>query len=163
MGKLKPFVVKSSSKLSIVNVEIIIQVWGGGCSLRCFLYFKFTWIDNTKYSANLCFSETIHHLYFCRWNWNCCARCFLPALRGLCTNSASYEYKNKSASNGAQLVPIGIPVVCWNIHPPNSLWQMHLSIFVVHQSDYERSMCLCSQWQHTESDGYHIYGRNTGW
>ena len=35
----------------------------------------------------------------------------MPAWRRLCTNSASYEYKNKSASNGAQLVPIGMPIV----------------------------------------------------
>ena len=68
------------------------------------------WILNTL--QILCFSETIHHLYICRWN--CCARCFLSAWRRLCTNSASYEYKNKSASNGAQLVPIGMPIVCWN-------------------------------------------------
>ena len=42
-GKIEviPLDVKPSSKLSIVNVEITIQVWGGGCSLRCFLYFKF--------------------------------------------------------------------------------------------------------------------------
>ena len=41
-GKIEviPFVVEPSSKLSIVNVEITIQVWEGGCSLRCFLHFK---------------------------------------------------------------------------------------------------------------------------
>ena len=46
-GKIEviPFVVSPCSKLSIVNVEIPIQVWGGGCSLRCCLYFKSTWID----------------------------------------------------------------------------------------------------------------------
>ena len=43
---------------------------------------------------------------------NCCAGCFLPAWRRLCTNSASYEFENKSTSNGAQLVPIGMPIVC---------------------------------------------------
>ena len=58
-----PFVVKSSSKLSIVNVEITIQVWGGGCSLPCFLYLKFTWIDELKKTLQiLCRLETIHHL-----------------------------------------------------------------------------------------------------
>ena len=40
-----PSVVKPSSKLSIVNVEITVQVWRGGCSLRCFLYFKLTCIN----------------------------------------------------------------------------------------------------------------------
>jgi hypothetical protein len=29
------------------------------------------------------------------------------------TNSASYEYENKSADKGAQLVPIGMPTDCW--------------------------------------------------
>jgi len=32
-----------------------------------------------------------------------------------------YEYKNKSARRGAQLVPIGMPTVCWKIRPPNSI------------------------------------------
>ena len=36
--------------------------------------------------------------------------CFLNLLFcRCCTQSASYDYKNKSATNGAQLVPIGIP------------------------------------------------------
>ena len=41
-GKIEviPFVVKPSSKLSIVNVEITIQVCGGCCSLRCFPLFQ---------------------------------------------------------------------------------------------------------------------------
>ena len=39
--------------------------------------------------------------------------CFLSLLFGRCfTKSASYEYKNKSATNEAQLVPIGLPTVC---------------------------------------------------
>ena len=37
-----------------------------------------------------------------------------------CTKLASYEYKNKSATNGAQLVPIGIPpqlyIIGHNVH-----------------------------------------------
>ena len=35
-------------------------------------------------------------------------------------NSASFEYKNKSASYGEQLVPIGMTIICLNIRPPNS-------------------------------------------
>ena len=86
---------------------------------------------------------------------NCCARCFLPALRRLCINSSSYEYKNKSTSNGAQLVcRLFAEISVRRI--PASLWHLHLSIFVVHQSDPERSVCLRSQWQHTESDVYHF-------
>ena len=34
--------------------------------------------------------------------------------------SASYEYKNKSASRGAQFVPIGIVTVCLKTRSPNS-------------------------------------------
>ena len=49
-----PFVVKPSSKLSNVNVEITIQVRGGGCSLRCFLYFKFTGIDEFQILCKFC-------------------------------------------------------------------------------------------------------------
>ena len=53
-GKIEviPLVVMPSSKLSIVNVEITIQVWGGGCSLRCFLYF--TWIDEFQILCKFC-------------------------------------------------------------------------------------------------------------
>ena len=46
--------VKPSSKLSSVNVEITIQVWGIGCSLSCFLYFKFTWIDEFQILCKFC-------------------------------------------------------------------------------------------------------------
>ena len=43
------------------------------------------------------------------------ARCFFfLSFRRFGMNSASYEYKNKSAGRGAQLVPIGI--VCWHIN-----------------------------------------------
>ena len=54
-GKIEAitFVVKLSSKLSIFNVEILI-VWGGGCRLRCFLYFKFTWIDAFQMLCKFC-------------------------------------------------------------------------------------------------------------
>ena len=55
---------------------------------------------NSKYSVNFVFffSDNTSSIYL-KVKLNCCARCFLPALRRLCTNSASYEYKNKSASN----------------------------------------------------------------
>ena len=33
-------------------------------------------------------------------------------------NSDSYEYKNKSARRGAQFVPVGMPMTCWNSIPP---------------------------------------------
>ena len=93
---------------------------------------------------------------------NCCARCFLPALRRLYTNSASYEYNNKSASNGAQLVTINIPIVCWNIRPPNStkissiryssnFMKSVSEYFMVHQRDPGRSIYLCSQWQQNDN------------
>ena len=31
-------------------------------------------------------------------------------------NSASNEYRNMSAMTGAQLVPIGMPIICWKHH-----------------------------------------------
>jgi hypothetical protein len=36
------------------------------------------------------------------------------------TNSASYEYKNKSANKGAQLVSIGMPTNCWKTWSPKT-------------------------------------------
>ena len=35
-------------------------------------------------------------------------------------NSASYEYTNMSARRGAQLVPIGMPTICWKTFPPKT-------------------------------------------
>lgn len=35
-------------------------------------------------------------------------------------NSASYNYENKSANRGAQLVPMGIPTVCWKTWSPKT-------------------------------------------
>ena len=32
-------------------------------------------------------------------------------------NSASYEYRNMSARRGAQLVPMGMPIICWKTFP----------------------------------------------
>ena len=87
--------------------------------------------------VNVCTSRQILETY----SWN-----FVKLL------SASYEHKNMSTSNGEQLKPIVMPIVCWNIHPPNStccqwyspatLWCLHQSIFAVHQNGPERSMCL---------------------
>ena len=37
-------------------------------------------------------------------------------------NSVSFEYENKSARRGAELVPIGMPTCCWKKAPPN--WQI---------------------------------------
>ena len=58
-----PYVAKPSSKLSTVNVEITIQVRGGGCSLRCFLYFKFTWIDQFQMLCKCCVFHRQYIIY----------------------------------------------------------------------------------------------------
>jgi hypothetical protein len=44
----------------------------------------------------------------------------LFSCRSFWMNSASKEYKNKSAYKGAQLVPMGIPTVCWKILLPKA-------------------------------------------
>ena len=36
-------------------------------------------------------------------------------------NSASYEYRNISAKKGAQLVPIGMTIICWKTFPPKTM------------------------------------------
>ena len=38
--------------------------------------------------------------------------------------SLSTQYKSKSAISGAQLVPIGIPTICWYTMPPNCTYIM---------------------------------------
>ena len=66
--------------------------------------------------------------------------CFLNLLLfcRCCTKSASYEYKNKSATNGAQLVPIGIPTVCWYavhdhcVHVTTYLWTNNVGMKMMH-------------------------------
>lgn len=51
-------------------------------------------------------------------------------------NCASYEYKNRSANNGAQLVPIGIPKYCWKTWFPKSYinvgYQKLNHLFIIH-------------------------------
>ena len=60
---------------------------------------------------------TTHHQYTCRWNKKIWQDVVCHSL-WVWINSASYEYKNRSASKGAQLVHIGIPMTCWNMTPP---------------------------------------------
>jgi len=40
---------------------------------------------------------------------------------------------DNSASSGAQFVPNGIPIVCWNSRPPNQL-RMEDNLFVLRRS-----------------------------
>ena len=65
IGKIEaiPFVIKPSSKPSIVNVEITIQVKVGGCSLHCFLYFRFTWIDALQILCKFGVSQRQYIIY----------------------------------------------------------------------------------------------------
>ena len=48
---------------------------------------------------------------YVKLNWD--ANRFWPAESKDCMNSASYEYRNMSASRGAQFVPMGMPTICW--------------------------------------------------
>ena len=132
------------------------------------------WIPNTL--QILCFSETIHHLYsyICRWNW-----IIVRGVSCLLEGASVQTPPHTSIKTSRQVTVIGkYPSVCrlfselsvrrtpqkyYRLDIPASLWHLHLSIFVAHQSDPERSMCLCSRWQYTEIDGYHSCGRNTGW
>ena len=125
-GKIEviPFVVKPS-KLSVVNVGITMQVWGGGCSLHCFLYFKFMWIDEFQILCKFCVFLRQYIIYISVGEIELMCEVFLACLQEtlykLGLIPASYEYNNKSPSNGAQLVSaISMPIVCWNIRPPNS-------------------------------------------
>ena len=106
------------------------------------------WILNTL--QILCFSETIHHLYICRWNW-IVVRGVSCLLGGDFVQTPPHtSIKKKSASNGAQLVPIGMPIVCWNIRPPNSTKLLPIrysSIFITAASEY---FCGASEWSRTK-------------
>ena len=145
------FVAKPSSKLSIVNVEIAIQVWGGGYSLRCFLNFKFTWIDEFQVLCNFFFLFLENYIvYISVGEIELLRKVFLACFEETLYKLRLIEYKNKSASNGAQLVPIGLPIVCWNIRPPNStkiLSIRYSSIFMTSASEY---FCGASEWFRTK-------------
>ena len=68
-----------------------------------------------------------------------CYDLFLLSFGKLWINSTSYEYKNKSSIRSAQLIPIRIPIVCWNINPLNStniLSNKNSSIFIISSSLY---------------------------
>ena len=67
---------------------------------------------NSKHSGNLeLFKERTLSIYL-YVKFNCWVRHVLPAVMRLFTKFFSNEYKNMSANNGAQLVPIGMPIVC---------------------------------------------------
>ena len=48
---------------------------------------------------------------YVKFNWD--ANRFLPAESKDFMNSVSYEYRNMSASRGAQFVPMGMPIITW--------------------------------------------------
>ena len=54
-------------------------------------------------------------ILYVKLNWD--ANRFLPAESKDCMKSASYEYRNMSAGRGAQLVPMGMPIICWKTFP----------------------------------------------
>ena len=72
----------------------------------------------------------------CRLNY--LAMRFLPTIMKPRIHSASYEYKTKSASNGAQLVPIGMPIYYRNIRLSNSTKTLmtYCSSFTTSTSEY---------------------------
>ena len=59
---------------------------------------------------------------YVKLNWD--ADYFFPDESKDCKNSALYEYKNMSARRGAQLVPIGMPIICWKTCPPKTTKMM---------------------------------------
>ena len=75
-----------------------------------FPLFQVYGIDEFQILCKFCVFQRQYISYISVGEIELCARCFLPELRRLCTNSASYVYENKSASNGAQLVAIGMPI-----------------------------------------------------
>ena len=142
-GKIEviPFVVKSSCKLSIANVEIAIQVWGGSCNLRCFLYFKFTWIDEFQIFCKFCVFQRQYIIYIYVGEIELLCKVFLA-----CFEETLYKLRliRVWKQVGKQRCTASThPIVCWNIRPPNStkycrlhisasFWYLHLRIFVVH-------------------------------
>ena len=78
-------------------------------------------------------------------------------------NSASYEYRNMSAWREAQLVPDGMPTICWKTVPPkatkmlstrnSSMLIMSSSVYLLFESecsltyrvprDLKPKICIC--------------------
>ena len=152
-NKIIPFVVKPSSKLSIVNVEITIQVFGGGCSLRCFLYFKFTWIDEFQIFCKLCIFQRQYIVVTSVGEIELLCKVFLA-----CFEETMYKLrlirvqeqvgKQRCTARTHRYAEISVrrtPQKYCRLDIPASLRHLHLSIFMAHQSDPERSMLLCSQ------------------
>ena len=72
---------------------------------------------------------------------------FLPAESKDCMNSASYEYRNKSAMRGAQLAPMGMPIICWKTFLAKTtkmLSTRHSSILMMSSSAYLLFESECS-------------------
>ena len=80
---------------------------------------------------------------YVKLNWD--ANRFLPAESKGCMNSASYEYRNKSARRGAQFVPKGMPIICWKTFPAkttkmlstrnSSILMMSSSVYLLFESE----------------------------
>ena len=117
----------------------------------------------------LYYSEIIHHLCIGRCNRTVGQNVFRLLSRDL-VGTVSYEHKtsrqaieHNSHWNADRLLKISVhqtPERCCRLDIPASFHHLHQSIFVMHQSGPEHSMCLHSQGQHTVSDDFHSCGRN---
>ena len=92
------FVTKPGSELSIVRIEITIQVWSGCCSLCCFFYLQFTWIDEIQILRILRIIQRQYIIYIPVCEIELLGKAFLTLYK---VHRTQYEYKNKSASNVA--------------------------------------------------------------
>ena len=141
--------VTPSSKLSIVNIQIT-RIWRRLHSplVSLFQVQVDRWIPKTL--QILCFSETIHHLYICRWNWIIVQGVSCLLWRDFVQTPAQMSIKNKSASNGAQLVPIVMPIVCWNNRPPNATKTLSIRYSSIFMTSASENFCGASEWFRTK-------------
>ena len=90
--------------------------------------------------------DKTYSLYlYVKLNWD--ANRFLPAESKDCMNSASYEYRNMSARRRAQIVPMGMPIICWKIIPAKTtkmLSTRNSSILIMSSSVYLLFESECS-------------------
>ena len=142
------FVVKGRAKLTVpTDWQEQIQVGSRSVALRRVFDLKLRGIHLTEiiikvWVIRLMDKMSSMYLYV---KLNSDANRFLPAKSKDCMNSASYEYM--LARRGAKLVPMGMPIICWETFPAKTtkmLSTRNSSILIMSSSVYMFFESECS-------------------
>ena len=129
-----PFILNFSTELTtVVKFEVLVKKWCGRNVSVVSLTSSSGGYINGRNSANLELLIDKTSSIYLYVKLKALASWIFLSFTSFWRKSDSYEYKNKSARRGAQFVPIGMPMTCWNSVPPketNMLSMRNSSILI---------------------------------